>query len=107
MAQRNCRRMKPTPLHPISAKTAPADNMTRVTLGKKSRMRESRTSGSVGAKAEWLSYSTATLSTGTALERVSGTCQCTVHVLTVFCSILHATVPPSLHHGCSNPLTFL
>lgn len=33
--------------------------MTRVTLGK-SRMRESRTSGSVRAKAEWLSYSTVT-----------------------------------------------
>lgn len=33
--------------------------MTRVTLGK-SRMRESRTSGSVRAKAEWLSYSTMT-----------------------------------------------
>ena len=33
--------------------------MTRVTLGK-SRMRESRTSGSVRAKAKWLSYSTVT-----------------------------------------------
>jgi hypothetical protein len=33
--------------------------MTRVTLGK-SRMRESCTSGSVRAKAEWLSYSTVT-----------------------------------------------
>jgi len=31
----------------------------RVTLGK-SRVRESRTPGSVRAKAEWLSYSTAT-----------------------------------------------
>jgi hypothetical protein len=31
--------------------------MTRVTLGK-SRVRESRTPGSVRAKAEWLSYST-------------------------------------------------
>lgn len=31
--------------------------MTRVTLGK-SRVRESRTPGSVKAKAEWLSYST-------------------------------------------------
>ncbi|TMK26591.1 MAG: hypothetical protein E6G69_16460 [Alphaproteobacteria bacterium] len=34
--------------------------MTRVTLGK-SRVRESRTPGSVRAKAEWLSYSTITL----------------------------------------------
>ena len=34
--------------------------MTRVTLGK-SRVRESRTPGSVRAKAEWLSYSTTTL----------------------------------------------
>jgi hypothetical protein len=33
--------------------------MTRVTLGK-SRVRESRTPGSVRAKAEWLSYSTDT-----------------------------------------------
>ena len=33
--------------------------MTRVTLGK-SRVRESRTPGSVRAKAEWLSYSTTT-----------------------------------------------
>lgn len=33
--------------------------MTRVTLGK-SRVRESRTPGSVRAKAEWLSYSTPT-----------------------------------------------
>ena len=33
--------------------------MTRVTLGK-SRVRESRTPGSVRAKAEWLSYSTVT-----------------------------------------------
>ena len=32
----------------------------RVTLGK-SRVRESRTPGSVRAKAEWLSYSTVTL----------------------------------------------
>lgn len=36
--------------------------MTRVTLGK-SRVRESRTPGSVRAKAEWLSYST-TIQTG-------------------------------------------
>src|SRR5207237_8981532 len=36
-----------------------ADAMTRVTLGK-SRVRESRTPGSVRAKAEWLSYSTTT-----------------------------------------------
>jgi hypothetical protein len=36
-----------------------ADGMTRVTLGK-SRVRESRTPGSVRAKAEWLSYSTTT-----------------------------------------------
>ncbi len=35
-------------------------NMTRVTLGK-SRVREIRPPGSVRAKAEWLSYSTATL----------------------------------------------
>jgi hypothetical protein len=34
--------------------------MTRVTLGK-SRVRESRTPGSVRAKAEWLSYSTVTI----------------------------------------------
>jgi hypothetical protein len=34
--------------------------MTWVTLGK-SRVRESRTPGSVRAKAEWLSYSTAIL----------------------------------------------
>jgi hypothetical protein len=34
-------------------------DMTRVTLGK-SRVRESRTPGSVRAKAEWLSYSTTT-----------------------------------------------
>jgi hypothetical protein len=34
-------------------------DMTRVTLGK-SRVRESRTPGSVRAKAEWLSYSTVT-----------------------------------------------
>jgi hypothetical protein len=34
-------------------------DMTRVTLGK-SRVRESRPPGSVRAKAEWLSYSTAT-----------------------------------------------
>jgi hypothetical protein len=34
-------------------------SMMRVTLGN-SRMRESRTSGSVRAKAEWLSYSTVT-----------------------------------------------
>jgi hypothetical protein len=33
--------------------------MTRVTFGK-SRVRESRTPGSVRAKAEWLSYSTTT-----------------------------------------------
>jgi hypothetical protein len=33
--------------------------MLRVTLGK-SRVRESRTPGSVRAKAEWLSYSTVT-----------------------------------------------
>jgi hypothetical protein len=37
-----------------------ADGMTRVTLGK-SRVRESRTPGSVRAKAEWLSYSTTTI----------------------------------------------
>lgn len=36
-----------------------ADGMTRVTT-RKSRVRESRTPGSVRAKAEWLSYSTAT-----------------------------------------------
>ena len=39
--------------------------MTRVTLGK-SRMWESRTSGSVRAKAGWLSYSPVTLSDGLA-----------------------------------------
>jgi hypothetical protein len=33
--------------------------MTRIILGK-SRVRESRTPGSVRAKAEWLSYSTTT-----------------------------------------------
>jgi hypothetical protein len=42
-------------------------DMTRVTLGK-SRVRESRTPGSVRAKAEWLSYST-TISPGTRSRR--------------------------------------
>jgi hypothetical protein len=37
--------------------------MTRVILGK-SRVRESRTPGSVRVKAEWLNYSTTTRSTG-------------------------------------------
>ena len=40
-----------------AAKRDPTPRLTWVTLGK-SRMRESRTYGSVRAKAEWLSYST-------------------------------------------------
>jgi hypothetical protein len=46
-------------------------------------------------------------STGTALERVSGTCQCTVHVRAPFCRILRETVSPSLHLGFSKRLIFL
>ena len=56
--QSDARALSPTPASDHSP-LGGADGMTRVTLGK-SRVRESRTPGSVRAKAEWLSYSTAT-----------------------------------------------
>ena len=49
----------PLPPPRITHPWAERRSMTRVTFGK-SRVRESRTPGSVRAKAEWLSYSTVT-----------------------------------------------
>jgi hypothetical protein len=66
---RGCDRTLPPAYTSDHSSLGSTNGMTRTILGK-SRVRESRTPGSVRAKAEWLSYSTTTLKEGRARDRV-------------------------------------